>query len=187
MGESKRMEGEAIASDMVAQELYKKLNSPEFNTKDYKRADLDENMEVIDTLVVDYWKPRYLLNHNTRRAYEFMNWNAHLVGVEDNDIDWDTIRDVPEKYIDRIKTRNALFPSFIYRFKNGVAEVKWQINPDGRYWMDDDGYGMTPDEEYNLYGFINTEGKVVVPFRHISDYKELEGMRSLAEKMAGNK
>ena len=73
------------------------------------------------------------------------------------------------------------FPSFIRAFRNGVAQVDWQLNPDGRYYMDDDGFGMTYDEEINIYGFIDTEGKVVVKFQTINDYKDLEKMRKEAE------
>jgi len=44
--------------------------------------------------------------------------------------------------------------------------VRWQINPDGRYYMDDDGFGMTDDEEITLLGKIDRTGKVVVPFSY---------------------
>jgi hypothetical protein len=55
-----------------------------------------------------------------------------------------------------------------------VAEVSWQINPDGRYYMDEDGYGMTDDEEITIYGFIDQKAKVVVKFRNINEcYGEL--------------
>ena len=50
------------------------------------------------------------------------------------------------------------------QYKNGVAEVEWQLNPDGMYYRDDDGFGMTDDEEINLYGAIDRKGKVVKKF-----------------------
>ena len=59
--------------------------------------------------------------------------------------------------------------------------MEWQLNPDGRYYMDDDGFGMTDDEEINIYGFIDTDGKVVVKFQMINDYKDLERLRKEAE------
>ena len=75
------------------------------------------------------------------------------------------------------------FPSFIREFRNGVAQVDWQLNPDGRYYMDDDGYGMTPDVEINIHGFIDRNGHVLVKFRYVSDNKELEVMRKEAEQI----
>lgn len=75
------------------------------------------------------------------------------------------------------------FPSFIREFRNGVEQVDWQLNPDGRYYMDDDGYGMTPDVEINIHGFIDRNGHVLVKFRYVSDNKELEVMRKEAEQI----
>jgi hypothetical protein len=49
--------------------------------------------------------------------------------------------------------------SFLSR--NGIAELEWQLNPDGRYYMDDDGFGMTDDEEVTLLGTIDRTGRVV--------------------------
>ena len=82
----------------------------------------------------------------------------------------------------------------IYRFRtfimvkhlkqNGVAQVSWQLNPDGRYYMDEDGYGMTDDEEIEIYGFIDQNAKVVVKFKNINEcYGELDKMRKEAEEI----
>lgn len=58
-----------------------------------------------------------------------------------------------------------LVPIQRYRqYKNGVAEVEWQLNPDGMYYRDEDGFGMTDDEEIKLYGAIDRKGKVVKKF-----------------------
>lgn len=40
----------------------------------------------------------------------------------------------------------------------------WQIQPDGRYWADDDGFGMNNDEEILLYSFLDKNGKFINPF-----------------------
>jgi hypothetical protein len=43
---------------------------------------------------------------------------------------------------------------------------------------------MTDDEEVEIYGFIDTEGKVVVKFRNINEcYGELGKMRKEAENI----
>ncbi len=40
----------------------------------------------------------------------------------------------------------------------------WQIQPDGRYWEDDDGFGGTSDVEIDLYARINDAGYFIEPF-----------------------
>jgi hypothetical protein len=59
--------------------------------------------------------------------------------------------------------------------------VEWQLNPDGRYYTDDDGFGMTDDEEVNIYGFIDRLGNVVMSFRAVKNYRELNTLRLEAE------
>ena len=49
--------------------------------------------------------------------------------------------------------------------------------------MDDDGFGMTNDEEITVYGFIDKMGKVLVKFQTINNYDDLKVMRSMAEKI----
>ena len=83
----------------------------------------------------------------------------------------------------RAQEMSAQFPTFIRGFHKGVAEVSWQLNPDGRYYMDEDGFGMTPDEEITVYGFIDSEMNVLVKFQYIDeDWKRLDRMRREAEK-----
>lgn len=48
---------------------------------------------------------------------------------------------------------------------NGGFMVLWNIQPDGRYWADAHGFGGTSDIEITLYSFLDTEGKICVPFR----------------------
>lgn len=47
-----------------------------------------------------------------------------------------------------------------------MAWQKWNgsLTPDGMYYRDEDGFGMTDDEEINLYGAIDRKGKVVKKF-----------------------
>lgn len=41
----------------------------------------------------------------------------------------------------------------------------WQVQPDGRYWADEDGFGMTNDREIKLYALIDSHGSFDGPFR----------------------
>lgn len=94
----------------------------------------------------------------------------------------DSLRDVPQKALLKAQLLDASFPTLVSNFTNNVARVEWQLNPDGRYYMDDDGFGMTDDEEIAVYSYINRRGKLLVKFRTIEDYTELDGMRRQAER-----
>lgn len=43
--------------------------------------------------------------------------------------------------------------------------IYWCIQPDGRYWEDEDGFGGTSDCEITLYTFIDKEGNFTGPFQ----------------------
>ena len=48
--------------------------------------------------------------------------------------------------------------------------------------MDEDGYGMTDDEEITIYSYVDRAGKPLVKFRYIKDYSELDEMEKEARK-----
>lgn len=56
------------------------------------------------------------------------------------------------------------FASYVYPFVGDKAVFRWMVQPDGRYWEDEDGYGMTPDNEVVLYALFNKEGRFITPF-----------------------
>ena len=162
--------------------LYEVLQSNTYKSDLYKTEDLGEGMAVIYQVIWGWWKPRFVLNHSAKTAFEFMDSHEHLVTVTTDDIDFDFLNDLPEDVVEVAKRLSIHFPTFIRWFHNGVAQVDWQLNPDGRYYQDDDGYGMTDDEEIDIYGFIDTNGNVLVKFRAIKDSSELETMRKEAEE-----
>ena len=150
-------------------QLYMLLNTEEYTNYPYETKGLGENMALVSQVISGWWKPRFLLNHNTKCAYEFMDCNEKLTTVTQDDIAWDTLYGIPKIAIERAKRFSAHFPTFIHEFKNGMAKVSWQINPDGRYYMDDDGFGMTDDEEITIYGYIDHKGKVASKFHAINN------------------
>lgn len=176
-----------LGHESETEQLYKVLNTDEYKEYPYKYSDLGEGMAVIDETMWGWWKHRFLINHNTKRAYEFMNKDQKLVTVTEDDIDWKSLKNLPENAIGRAKAFSFHFPSFIRHFENGVAEVSWQLNPDGRYYMDEDGYGMTDDREITIYGFIDCQGNVLVKFQAINKYKDLARDRKEAERIVREK
>ena len=73
------------------------------------------------------------------------------------------------------------YPELVSLYKKGVSNGRirfrsnismlgeqyaliWQIQPDGRYWEDEYGFGMTSDDEINLYAHFNEKGRFTEPF-----------------------
>lgn len=158
-------EGKSNDIDMSEEEkLYRELCLSQYQGLSLVQNDLGEDMALVTQVIGRYWKPRYLMDKEARCAYEFMSIDEVLQIVTDEDIDWDSLKGLPQDAFDRAKAHSFHFPGHVYQYKNGVAEVEWQLNPDGMYYRDKDGFGMTDDEEINLYGAIDRKGKVVKKF-----------------------
>ena len=59
----------------------------------------------------------------------------------------------------------ARYRFWVFPFTGSKATVEWTVRPDGSYYADSDGFGMTDDKEITLHGFINTKGRPIGQFR----------------------
>lgn len=59
----------------------------------------------------------------------------------------------------------AHYRFWVFPFTGSKAAVEWTVRPDGSYYADSDGFGMTDDKEITLHGFINTKGRPIGQFR----------------------
>ena len=59
-------------------------------------------------------------------------------------------------------------------YQEGIARVDWMLYPDGRYFADEDGFGMEDNDEVNVSAYIDTECRVLVKFQDM-DGKSLYG------------
>lgn len=168
--------------ETAAHELYKALRVEEYAQYPYEKQNLGDGMCVVNQVIGEYWKPRFLMDGRNRSAVEFMDIRSTLQTVCPDDIDWKSLEGLPQDAIDKAKELNAIFPTFVRGYKEGVAEVSWQINPDGRYYMDEDGFGMTDDDEITIYSYVDRDGKPLVKFRKIRDYSELGEMEKEARR-----
>ena len=183
MSVTKKVDALNAPSKSIDEKLYMVLSTMDFTRNGYRVSELGEGMSVIEQVIWGWWKQRYLIDNKRYRAYEIMDGNMDFVNFTTDDVDWDSIKQLPEKAKMRVQEMSAQFPTFIRGFRKGVAEVSWQLNPDGRYYMDEDGFGMTSDEEITVYGFIDSEMNVLVKFQYINeDWKRLDKIRREAEK-----
>ena len=153
----------------------------------WEESDKGENITVINESIGGWWKPRYLLNHETKCAYEIMDSSCTLKIVSQDDIDWNSVKHLEDYCVRQARSLNAHYPTLIRGFRDGIGFVEWQLNPDGRYFMDEDGFGMTDYEEVSLFGFIDKNGKVVAKFRVINNAKEEAEMRKEALRAVKHK
>lgn len=168
---------------MDAKELYIKLQKSVYDQRPYHRMkDWGEGMEIVEEVIDDYWRERYLINHKARKAYEVMTRGLNLTFIKKEDVDWKSVETLENN--SNAYSFSAYYQRFaIEKFKNGVALVEWTLYPDGRYFMDEDGFGMEDNDASILYGFIDTHANVVVPFQAKS-WEELEKQRSEAIRCA---
>ncbi len=124
-------------------------------SSDFYTESIGEDMSLVHESTCGWWKPRFLLDHRAKEANEFLNRNEYFVQFSQDDVDWASLRNVSAGAVDRARRGCATYPTHICKFQNVIARVLWQINPDGRYFMDEDGYGMTDDEEIELVGAID--------------------------------
>lgn len=58
------------------------------------------------------------------------------------------------------------FRFWIYPYENGKALVDWTLQPDGRYFEDEDGFGGENCEEITLHTYLDLKGNFTGPFRY---------------------
>ena len=66
------------------------------------------------------------------------------------------------------------FNCYVSHFVGGIASFSWIVQPDGFYWVDEDGFGMEPDIEIRLYSLLDKAGNFLTPFsnRQPDEYSE---------------
>ena len=153
-----------ISSD--AEMLYRELSANSYKNYPYEQYDLGENMTLVNQAINEYWKPRYFMDHDAKSAYEFMSESEILLTVTDEDIDWYSMRDLSQDDLNVAMRHSFHYPGHIFGYENGIATVQWQLHPDGMFFCDEDGYGMTPDVEINIVGAIDRIGRVVRKFMY---------------------
>ncbi len=61
-------------------------------------------------------------------------------------------------------TPRCRFRCWIYREEDGSLSFEWMVQPDGRYWGDDGGFGMEHDVQVTLFAPMDEEGSFTGPF-----------------------
>lgn len=113
--------------------------------------------------------PLFFANYNTGEARQLLDEDSYLVDFEDQDFDWERLKaakhpdDVNYKYVNYGGLRRYT------NFSNGVCCLCWMLHPDGRYYADEDGFGMEDDEEEMIYCVIDSRLRIVIPWQPMTD------------------
>lgn len=167
---------------MMCYNTYKILNDERFKYGSYHTKDLGEGMAVVEENWRGWFMPHYLLNHNTKYAYEIADSREwYLRAITKDDVDWESLKSLPKDAIISAKGLSFIYPSNIQDFLNGVALFNWQLLPYNGYNSDNDGRQITDGENIVIHGFIDHNSKIVIKFRYIKNNTELDQMRELAE------
>lgn len=117
-------------------------------------------------------------NHLYRRkgevaAVEFVNeeYGIRKLIVDDNGyiLNYPGLEN-PEEWLDAWESKRELVPQIRFRTdfertEDNTILMVWEIQPDGRYWEDEDGFGGESDLEILLYTYLDEKGNFTAPFR----------------------
>ncbi len=140
----------------------------------------DNVINYEDGVTIIYTKDGEIILKNTIHNIEvmIMNKDGILVHINEEDIDFNRVDllENPEN-AHRLSTRYGF--SF-GRFEDGIAELCWTLYPDGRYFEDEDGFGGENCNETTIYSYIDTLGKIIIPFRDMT-YEEKKDFKAIAK------
>ena len=112
----------------------------------------------------------YIANTITGEIRKLSTTRGELL-VDDSDIDYNAIAQECENGIGNAQAK-AIRYAGLNRwdgFKDGLCAISWMLYPDGRYFADEEGFGMENNDEEEVYAIIDTDLNIVEPFRPIKD------------------
>ena len=142
--------------------------------KNFKNAhDIGENMAVLSGEGRSYT----IINKETGKTRQLVSESGSLM-VADNEIDFNAIKKGCPDFNGR-KSVRYWFGRY-NDFRNGICAICWTIHPDGRYFADEDGFGMEDNDEEKVYCIINKDLEIIVPFQPMDN---VMGMLKKYEKL----
>lgn len=78
---------------MTPQELYVELKKAQYDSRPYDRlTGMGDNMEIVEEVIDNYWRERFLINNADKTAYELMDRSLRLTFLTEKDVDWESVR-----------------------------------------------------------------------------------------------
>lgn len=147
-------------------ELYKTLSADFKTEENFYFADRGEGM-------MQGWENDsnriFLVNKKTKEAWELITSNGNLSFWDASAVEIALSFALPYRAQRNAVELHAPYHFGINEFKDGVAYVSWTLQPDGHYYVYEDGFGMEDDDEINFYAFIDTQANILIPFQPMDD------------------
>ena len=124
-------------------------------------------------------KQIFIVNPAIKKVYPISEPNGKLVGFSLDDIEWDSVNQL-EHNGDAKRLVADYGGLSIGDYQDGLAYVSWMLYPDGRYFADEDGFGMEDNDEVNIAAYIDTQCRVVVKFQDLEDDEKRRKLRAKA-------
>lgn len=115
-------------------------------------------------------KSFYVANTATGKLRQMSSETGFLL-VEASEIDYNAIAKVCQNGFDNAVRKSIQYASLnrYDGYKGGLCALSWMLYPDGRYFADEDGFGMEDNDEENVYAIIDKNLDIIEPFRPIKD------------------
>ena len=143
-------------------ELYKTLSADFKAEKNFYFADRGEGMMQV-------WEKGssriFLVNKKAKEAWELITANGNFSFWDASAVEIASAFGLPYKSQRNAVELHAPYHFGVNEFEDGVAYVSWTLQPDGRYYADEDGFGMEDDDEINFYAFIDKQANILIPFQ----------------------
>ncbi|HHV13111.1 MAG TPA: hypothetical protein GXX75_22830 [Clostridiales bacterium] len=132
-------------------------------------------------VIIHYTKAGEIILENTIAHIEAMIMNEYnlLTNMQPGDIDFEKVDRLENSH--NAHALKVHYGFGIESFINGVAFVWWTLYPDGRYFEDEDGFGGENCNETTVYAYIDTLGRVIIPFQDMNT-EEKKNYRMEAEQ-----
>lgn len=124
-------------------------------------------------------KQIFIVNPAIKKVYPISEPDGKLVAFTHDDIDWDNVNQLEHNGDAKRLVANYGGLS-IGNYQDGLAYVSWMLYPDGRYFADEDGFGMEDNDEVNIAAYIDTQCRVVVKFQDMEDGGKRKQLREEA-------
>ena len=124
---------------------------------------------------------KYLVNTRTKMVYKLVDFGGNVKAFTNDDVDYESVDKMENA--GNAHTLVAHYHFSVGGFEDGVAMVTWTLFPDGRYFADEDGFGMEDNDETTIYAFIDTNCEVLIPFQDMDDRKYMKACQERAKEM----
>ena len=114
----------------------------------------------------------WLVNKATCKA-RLISQLGFLLGFSDDEIDFETLDQLPHSQNAHSRRIDYAKINRWTNCKNGLIALSWMLYPDGRYFADEDGYGMEDNDELTVYCIMNDNLEVIRPWTVVPDVPAL--------------